>query len=101
MSFSSSYLDGIECQSRCELEVDAVATDVLNREEVTDNIGGNPGLAALWEDERQRRIQEGKSTDDLEPPSSPGKIYILYFSTAVQIAKVAQPMLFIRASHLG
>ena len=80
VSFSSSYLDGIECQSRCELEVDAVATDVLNREEVTDNIGGNPGLAALWEDERQRRIQAGKPTGDLEPPSSPGKIYRLYFS---------------------
>ena len=65
-------MDGVERESRCELEVDAVATDILNRLDVTDNVGGNPGLAALWEDERQRRRDAGKDVDDLEPPMSPG-----------------------------
>ncbi|ELU09366.1 hypothetical protein CAPTEDRAFT_106116 [Capitella teleta] len=35
-----------------------------------DNLGGNPGLAALWEDERQRRTQRGDSCS-LTPPDSP------------------------------
>ncbi|KAK7493090.1 hypothetical protein BaRGS_00015611 [Batillaria attramentaria] len=52
----------VERQSVCELEVDVVAADILNRKEVTDNIGGNPGLAALWEDERQRRRDAGQSS---------------------------------------
>ena len=35
------------------------------------NIGTNPGLAALWEDERQRHKERGDSTD-ISPPHSPG-----------------------------
>jgi hypothetical protein len=34
-------------------------------------LGGNPGLAALWEDERQRRLNRGED-DALTPPESPG-----------------------------
>ena len=49
-----------------------MASDVLNRLEVGDNIGGNPGLAALWEDERQRRRERGLD-GELEPPASPGE----------------------------
>ena len=35
------------------------------------NAGGNPGLAALWEDERQRRRDRGESTD-IAPSDSQG-----------------------------
>ncbi|KAL8581748.1 hypothetical protein ACOMHN_043166 [Nucella lapillus] len=52
--------DHVERQSTCELEVDVIAADILNRKEVTDNMGKNPGLAAIWEDERQRRRDVGQ-----------------------------------------
>jgi DNA polymerase zeta len=42
-------------QSTCELEADALCEHILNRLEVAQgNLGVNPGIAALWEDERQR-----------------------------------------------
>ncbi|KAI8520925.1 DNA polymerase zeta catalytic subunit [Branchiostoma belcheri] len=56
-------------QSTCELEVDAVAPDILNRLEIQANIGTNPGLAAIWEDEKQRRREAGESSQ-IEPPPS-------------------------------
>jgi hypothetical protein len=40
--------------------------------EFADNLGRNPGLCALWEDERKRRIDR-HLPPDLEPPGSPGK----------------------------
>ncbi|XP_033741299.1 uncharacterized protein LOC117328070 [Pecten maximus] len=58
-----------ERQSACELEVDVVAADILNRLEVDANVGTNPGLAALWEDEKQRRRDRGESSQ-LAPPDS-------------------------------
>ena len=39
---------------------------------VTGTLGANPGLVAIWEDEKQRREQLNQ-LDDLVPPSSPGK----------------------------
>ena len=36
------------------------------------NVGANPGLAALWEDERQRRRDRGETTD-IAPPDSQGE----------------------------
>ncbi|XP_078617508.1 DNA polymerase zeta catalytic subunit-like [Branchiostoma floridae x Branchiostoma japonicum] len=56
-------------QSTCELEVDAVAPDILNRLEIQAKIGTNPGLAAIWEDEKQRRREMGESSQ-IEPPPS-------------------------------
>ncbi|XP_064595699.1 uncharacterized protein LOC135462216 [Liolophura sinensis] len=55
--------------STCELEVDVVAADILNRLEVDANLGANPGLAALWEDERQRKRDRGE-TSQITPPQS-------------------------------
>ena len=63
-------------QSTCELEVDVVAADILNRLEVGDSVGSNPGLAALWEDERQRRRERGSDVD-IAPPDSPGKGFVI------------------------
>jgi len=48
---------------RCELEADAVAVDIMNRKELEVNAAGeNPGLAALWEDEKARRRNNQESS---------------------------------------
>jgi DNA polymerase elongation subunit (family B) len=56
-------------QSVCELEVDAVAADILNRRQAGKGELVNPGLATIWDDERQRRRQKGESSQ-ISPPSS-------------------------------
>uniref|UniRef100_A0AAX7UZ75 DNA polymerase zeta catalytic subunit n=1 Tax=Astatotilapia calliptera TaxID=8154 RepID=A0AAX7UZ75_ASTCA len=66
---SSLVLDEVERQSTCELEVDAVAVDVLNRLEIENQIGRNPGLQAIWEDEKQRR-REKNQPSQIETPES-------------------------------
>lgn len=38
----------------------------------TDQIGRNPGLQAIWEDEKQRRREKNESSQ-LEPPESQGE----------------------------
>ncbi|KAF7990572.1 hypothetical protein HCN44_000377 [Aphidius gifuensis] len=47
----------IECQSTCQLEADAFVSDILNRQEVEKNVDLNPGLAAIWNEEKARRFQ--------------------------------------------
>uniref|UniRef100_I3JZM4 DNA polymerase zeta catalytic subunit n=1 Tax=Oreochromis niloticus TaxID=8128 RepID=I3JZM4_ORENI len=68
---SSLVLDEVQRQSTCELEVDAVAVDVLNRLEIENQIGRNPGLQAIWEDEKQRR-REKNQPSQIETPESQG-----------------------------
>ncbi|XP_041662079.1 DNA polymerase zeta catalytic subunit isoform X2 [Cheilinus undulatus] len=65
----SLVLEDVEKQSTCELEVDAVAVDILNRLEIENQIGRNPGLQAIWEDEKQRR-REKNQTSQIETPES-------------------------------
>lgn len=36
---------------------------------LTVNIGSNPGLAAIWEDEQQRRREANESSHITAPPS--------------------------------
>ena len=71
VAFSEQWLDA-PCLSKCELEVDIAAADILNRLDVCGSVGGNPGLTALWDDERQRRRQRGDDSQEISPPSSPG-----------------------------
>ncbi|XP_018415790.1 PREDICTED: DNA polymerase zeta catalytic subunit [Nanorana parkeri] len=66
---SSLLLEGVEPQSTCEIEVDAVAADVLNRQEIEAQIGKNPGLQAIWEDEKQRRREKQQSSQIGAPES--------------------------------
>ncbi|XP_051853508.1 DNA polymerase zeta catalytic subunit [Antechinus flavipes] len=66
---SSLILEGVEPQSTCELEVDAVAADILNRLEIEAQIDGNPGLQAIWEDEKQRRRNRNESSQISQPES--------------------------------
>ncbi|KAK2856635.1 hypothetical protein Q5P01_005370 [Channa striata] len=65
----SLVLDDVEKLSTCELEVDAVAVDILNRLEIENQIGRNPGLQAIWEDEKQRR-RENNQNSQMETPES-------------------------------
>ncbi|KAM6915313.1 DNA polymerase zeta catalytic subunit [Xenentodon cancila] len=65
----SLVLEEVEKQSTCELEVDAVAVDVLNRLDIENQIGRNPGLQAIWEDEKQRRRETNQSSQ-IETPES-------------------------------
>uniref|UniRef100_UPI00398F6E42 DNA polymerase zeta catalytic subunit n=1 Tax=Pristiophorus japonicus TaxID=55135 RepID=UPI00398F6E42 len=67
---SSLVLEGIDRQSTCELEVDAVAADILNRSEIEAQIGRNPGLQAIWDDEKQRR-RENNLSSQIESSNSP------------------------------
>lgn len=38
-----------------KLEMDALASDITNVDEIRNGVGINPGIAAIWDDERQRR----------------------------------------------
>ncbi|XP_039454383.1 DNA polymerase zeta catalytic subunit-like [Oreochromis aureus] len=68
-------LDEVQRQSTCELEVDAVAVDVLNRLEIENQIGRNPGLQAIWEDEKQRR-REKNQPSQIETPESQDRGFV-------------------------
>lgn len=65
----------VERQSICELEVDGLVSDILNRQDLERGIELNPGLAAIWEEERARRAQAGLACEDsqLVNPKSPGR----------------------------
>ncbi|KAM9496921.1 DNA polymerase zeta catalytic subunit isoform 1-T1 [Clarias gariepinus] len=66
---SSLVLEDVARVSVCELEADAVAPDILNRLEIESQIGRNPGLQAIWEDEKQRRRERNESSQ-IETPQS-------------------------------
>uniref|UniRef100_A0A8C7PLK7 DNA polymerase zeta catalytic subunit n=1 Tax=Oncorhynchus mykiss TaxID=8022 RepID=A0A8C7PLK7_ONCMY len=71
----SLVLEDVEKQSTCELEVDAVAVDILNRLEIENQIGSNPGLQAIWEDEKQRRREKNQSSQ-METPQSQDRGFV-------------------------
>uniref|UniRef100_A0A8C7DK18 DNA polymerase zeta catalytic subunit n=1 Tax=Oncorhynchus kisutch TaxID=8019 RepID=A0A8C7DK18_ONCKI len=68
----SLVLEDVEKQSTCELEADAVAADILNRLEIDNQIGRNPGLQVIWEDEKQRRQEKNQS----ETPQSQDRRFV-------------------------
>lgn len=65
-------------QSMCELEVDTHASNILNRRNVTDKIELNPGLAAIWQEEKVRRAAVGleNAKSQLLYPKTPSKIVL-------------------------
>ncbi|KAM9355265.1 DNA polymerase zeta catalytic subunit [Pholidichthys leucotaenia] len=71
----SLVLDEVEKQSTCELEVDGVAVDVLNHLDIENQIGKNPGLQAIWEDEKQRR-REKNQTSQIAAPASQDRGFV-------------------------
>ncbi|XP_015756079.1 PREDICTED: DNA polymerase zeta catalytic subunit-like [Acropora digitifera] len=74
----------VERLSSCELEVDVVASDILNKLEIGANIGSNPGLAAIWEDEQQRR-REANESSQISAPSSQDRGLIQLTETEKQL----------------
>ncbi|NP_001163919.1 REV3 like, DNA directed polymerase zeta catalytic subunit L homeolog [Xenopus laevis] len=72
---SSLILEDVEPISTCELEVDGVAADIINRQEIEAQIGKNPGLQAIWEDEKQRR-REKRESSQISPPDSQDRGYV-------------------------
>ncbi|RLU15029.1 hypothetical protein DMN91_012916 [Ooceraea biroi] len=65
-------------QSMCELEVDAHASEILNRQSITKELVLNPGIAGIWNEERARRAQAGlqSASSQLLYPKTPGKIIL-------------------------
>jgi hypothetical protein len=61
----------IERQSICELEIDAVADDILNLTMDKDGYMLNPGLSALWDEEINRR-KLTNITAEIEAPDLEG-----------------------------
>ncbi|XP_077293942.1 DNA polymerase zeta catalytic subunit [Arctopsyche grandis] len=70
-TIDQSYLpDSVQCMSTCECEVDCLAMHILNRQEILNgNLGVNPGLEALWEDERKRHENLNMSHEIMPTPS--------------------------------
>ena len=78
-------------------QVDAVAADILNsNQDLMQSFNTsifktrkltNPGLEALWEDERFRREEMGIQDQDLSPPSSPPRNRDADFETEVSTVK--------------
>ncbi|RZB70336.1 DNA polymerase zeta catalytic subunit [Asbolus verrucosus] len=61
------FSPSIPKQSSCELEADALSEHILNRLEVSKgNIAINPGIAALWEDEKQR-LRDKNENSQISP----------------------------------
>uniref|UniRef100_A0A4W5MVD9 DNA polymerase zeta catalytic subunit n=1 Tax=Hucho hucho TaxID=62062 RepID=A0A4W5MVD9_9TELE len=71
----SLVLEDVEKQSTCELEADAVAADILNRLEIDNQIGRNPGLQVIWEGEKQRRRDKNQSSQ-IETPQSQDRRFV-------------------------
>lgn len=62
-------IDNLQKQTTCLLEVDAIAENIINQEYAKDNIGRNPGLNAIWDDEKLRRRQNNEDSV-IEMPES-------------------------------
>ncbi|XP_056151151.1 DNA polymerase zeta catalytic subunit isoform X2 [Lampris incognitus] len=71
----SLVLEEVERQSTCELEADAVAADILNHLETESQVGRNPGLQAIWEDEKQRRREKNQASL-IETPESQDRGFV-------------------------
>ncbi|XP_059350922.1 DNA polymerase zeta catalytic subunit-like isoform X2 [Daphnia carinata] len=64
------YPSKAEPVSTCEMELDCFASDILNSLDVQDGIQMNPGLAALWDEEIERRKVKNINLDTINPPAS-------------------------------
>uniref|UniRef100_A0A5K4FAI1 DNA polymerase zeta catalytic subunit n=1 Tax=Schistosoma mansoni TaxID=6183 RepID=A0A5K4FAI1_SCHMA len=84
--FGSEYLspDSIPKCTSMELEVDISAWDILNRRDLQDNLSINPGLEAMWHEEKMRRaskrdisserLPEMPTSDELLPTKQSGVV---------------------------
>ncbi|KAG5322010.1 REV3L polymerase, partial [Acromyrmex heyeri] len=76
---SEAYLPiSITRQSMCELEADVYASEILNRQSVSEKLELNPGLAAIWNEEKARRAETDleNAKSQLLYPKTPSKIIL-------------------------
>ncbi|XP_011881898.1 PREDICTED: DNA polymerase zeta catalytic subunit [Vollenhovia emeryi] len=76
---SQAYLPmSVARQSMCELEVDVHASEIFNRRSISENMELNPGLAAIWDEEKARRAEAGLEVakSQLLYPKTPSKIVL-------------------------
>lgn len=79
LSNSSNGIDylprNVEKLSTCRVEVDALASDIANKHDNLSQLELNPGLEAIWDEERARRAQAGLNTADSQivNPTSPDR----------------------------
>ncbi|KYM99710.1 DNA polymerase zeta catalytic subunit [Cyphomyrmex costatus] len=76
---SQAYLPiSITRQSMCELEVDVHASEILNRQSINEKLELNPGLAAIWNEEKARRTEAGleHAKSQLLYPKTPNKVIL-------------------------
>ncbi|EGI67174.1 DNA polymerase zeta catalytic subunit [Acromyrmex echinatior] len=76
---SEAYLPiSITRQSMCELEADVYASEILNRQSVSEKLKLNPGLAAIWNEEKARRAETDleNAKSQLLYPKTPSKIIL-------------------------
>ncbi|VDP67898.1 unnamed protein product [Schistosoma mattheei] len=59
--------DSIPKCTSMELEVDISAWDILNRRDLQDNLSINPGLEAMWHEEKMRRASKCNITNERLP----------------------------------
>lgn len=95
---SQKYLPiSIIRQSTCKLEVDAQATEILNREDIQNGLDLNPGIAAIWNEEKCRR--EAKGLQDAESQllysNADSRIYDLTENDIYQEEKLVQKLQFV------
>uniref|UniRef100_A0A1B6J8T5 DNA-directed DNA polymerase n=1 Tax=Homalodisca liturata TaxID=320908 RepID=A0A1B6J8T5_9HEMI len=55
-------------ESFCEFEADAMAVDILNRLTVEGELAVNPGLAAIWEEEKERLQKDALDSSQRPTP---------------------------------
>ena len=72
---NEASLSSLIKQSSCELEIDALASDILNYKDVEQKLDLNPGINAIWKEEKARRAHEGLPERDsqLMNPKSPDR----------------------------
>ncbi|GFU05910.1 DNA polymerase zeta catalytic subunit [Nephila pilipes] len=61
-SLTSSQINGIPRETDQELELDCLETSILNKRDALVHLGKNPGIVAIWEEERRRKKLEGNSS---------------------------------------
>lgn len=88
-------------QSVCKIEIDAWASDILNREVIDKGVDLNPGIAAIWEEERARRAKarlggESQLTNP-KSPERPRAAHNLTDNDVYQQARLAQRLCLIES----
>ncbi|KAG8190208.1 hypothetical protein JTE90_011929 [Oedothorax gibbosus] len=90
---SSSQISTIPKQSHCELEIDCCDTNIMNKIDRTRDVGENPGIAAIWTEERVRRLANN-DTSPLTPVPSQDRLKAFETPSDTHFKEMARKFLF-------